>query len=243
MGKGMRGWIDLGGDCSWEDYGHTWARKAKDGSWYVLKFENLVEAGGSDFKDTPYECDVKWIDLSEVPTKELVSALQSYGWHISFDIDTGEKAIIDTYSGNFIVKGDCDCDQMLVECCIQYGLGAPLEGFTGKRALVVRAAARRFAEECMKDANMLEKYLARPVNRIGSTAREYGIGNIDAAMHRAPTTKPVKTINPHRCPFFIFMPQHYRDDGSCMCNDANERKRMIAEWEYTEEDFKEKELL
>lgn len=39
------------------------------------------------------------------------------------------------------------------------------------------------------------------------------------------------------CPFVIFMPDHYRSDGSCKCDDADEREKMIAEWEYCEEDF------
>jgi hypothetical protein len=39
------------------------------------------------------------------------------------------------------------------------------------------------------------------------------------------------------CPFVIFVADHYREDGSCRCDDADERVRMIEEWEYTEEDF------
>lgn len=39
------------------------------------------------------------------------------------------------------------------------------------------------------------------------------------------------------CPFTILLPEHYREDGSCKCDDPAHRKRMIAEWEYSEEDF------
>jgi hypothetical protein len=39
------------------------------------------------------------------------------------------------------------------------------------------------------------------------------------------------------CPFAIMVPEHYRDDESCKCDDADERARMIAEWEYSETDF------
>ena len=42
-----------------------------------------------------------------------------------------------------------------------------------------------------------------------------------------------------KCRFAIMMPEHYRADGSCKCNDEQHRKMMIAEWEYTEEDFKD----
>ena len=41
-----------------------------------------------------------------------------------------------------------------------------------------------------------------------------------------------------KCKFAIIMPEHYRSDGSCMCDDPDYRKMMIREWEYTEEDFK-----
>ena len=39
------------------------------------------------------------------------------------------------------------------------------------------------------------------------------------------------------CPFVIMEPSHYREDGSCKCDDAEERAMMIAEWEYSAEDF------
>lgn len=40
-----------------------------------------------------------------------------------------------------------------------------------------------------------------------------------------------------KCPFCIIMPDHYRADGTCKCDDARHRKMMIKEWEYTEADF------
>jgi hypothetical protein len=33
------------------------------------------------------------------------------------------------------------------------------------------------------------------------------------------------------------LPSHYRDDGSCKCDDAAERATMIREWGYTKKDF------
>jgi len=41
-----------------------------------------------------------------------------------------------------------------------------------------------------------------------------------------------------KCPFLIMVAAHYRDDGTCKCDDPKERARMIAEWGYTEESFK-----
>lgn len=46
-----------------------------------------------------------------------------------------------------------------------------------------------------------------------------------------------------RCPFAIIMPEHYRDDHTCKCNDPAERERMKQEWEYTDEDFRKAGLI
>jgi hypothetical protein len=33
-----------------------------------------------------------------------------------------------------------------------------------------------------------------------------------------------------KCPHVIFMPDHYREDGSCKCNDPDDKE--MAEWGY-----------
>lgn len=43
------------------------------------------------------------------------------------------------------------------------------------------------------------------------------------------------------CRFCILMPEHYREDGSCRCDDPEHRKMMIAEWGYTEGDFNQEQ--
>ena len=39
------------------------------------------------------------------------------------------------------------------------------------------------------------------------------------------------------CPHVIMAAEHYREDGSCKCSNAEHRAMMIAEWEYSEADF------
>lgn len=39
------------------------------------------------------------------------------------------------------------------------------------------------------------------------------------------------------CPYVIMVPRHYRNDGSCKCNDPQEQAMMIRKWGYTKEDF------
>lgn len=39
------------------------------------------------------------------------------------------------------------------------------------------------------------------------------------------------------CPHVILDPRHYREDGSCKCNDPAEQAWMIQEWGYSPADF------
>jgi hypothetical protein len=39
-----------------------------------------------------------------------------------------------------------------------------------------------------------------------------------------------REISPLRCPHFIFIGEHYREDGSCKCDDPDER--VMREWGY-----------
>ena len=39
------------------------------------------------------------------------------------------------------------------------------------------------------------------------------------------------------CPFFIMVPEHYREDGTCKCNDPEYRKMMMKEWGYRKSSF------
>ncbi len=48
----------------------------------------------------------------------------------------------------------------------------------------------------------------------------------------------IKQSDIGKCPFVIFDPSHYRDDGTCKCNDPEHREMMKREWEYTDDDFK-----
>lgn len=56
-------------------------------------------------------------------------------------------------------------------------------------------------------------------------------------------TKETKVLHPDTCPFFIFDGSHYDDAGKCKCDEPAERERLIAEWDYTEDDFREAGLI
>jgi len=164
----MKNWDMLTGDVSWEDYGAKWVRKDPnvEGRYYVLDFINMDEACGRDNEghDT-YICEVKIVDLSDIDTETMKSAYDCYG----LDLD----------------NPDYQSDLCKVDCLVGYGCSAPVGSHSGNSyPLRVRAAARREAEELMKDSELAEHKLDQPVNRIGSTAREFGRGDIGSAMDR-----------------------------------------------------------
>lgn len=48
----------------------------------------------------------------------------------------------------------------------------------------------------------------------------------------------LKHSNIAKCWFYIMAPEHYREDGSCKCNDPVHQKMMIREWGYKRSDFR-----
>ena len=48
----------------------------------------------------------------------------------------------------------------------------------------------------------------------------------------------IKQADIGKCPFVIFMPNHYRADGTCKCSNAEHRAMMIKKWGYRKSQFK-----
>lgn len=64
---------------------------------------------------------------------------------------------------------------------------------------------------------------------------QFGTLQRDGTLTNKRTLKQSAIAN---CPFYIFAPEHYRDDGTCKCSNAEHRKMMIREWEYSSHDFR-----
>lgn len=168
----MKNWIELCSDVNWEEYHGMWCKKASDGSYWILRWTNLWDAIGEDEckRDghPKYECQVKRLDLSELDKKDLESALQCHCLTLTDEgIVSGQGELMDPKYEDLIK----------VECCIQYGYGAPMETFTGNHHPIhVRGKARKYAENMMKDDSGTRKRLKRSVNAIGTSAENYGKG-------------------------------------------------------------------
>lgn len=52
--------------------------------------------------------------------------------------------------------------------------------------------------------------------------------------------RDIKQADMGKCPFYIMVPEHYRGDGSCKCDDPEHQKMMIKEWGYHKRDFRKR---
>lgn len=165
-----KGWVDICSDICWEDHGGLWGKRAAPGVWFFVQFENMHEhLSEREMREggyAPYYAQVKQVDLGEVPLSELESAMKSCG---PDSLDEFEESVHELIHA---------------QVCVDYGACAPLDEFEGNRAMVVRGQAFRAAEEYSKDSEALEGALDKPVNKIGSTARDFRGGNCMAGLER-----------------------------------------------------------
>ena len=178
-----KNWQELCSDVNWQDYHGMWGFHAGGGEYYVIRHTNMIDAcGESDAHEIGYvhESVVLFVDLDTVPANEIKSAPECCG---QYDV---------------LLSDDPPNPWIVVECLVSYGRAAPLDTFTcaqyrGKSAKFesndhfaarTRADARRHVESLIDDREQLDNMLDRPVNRIGSTAREYAAGDFASAIGR-----------------------------------------------------------
>ena len=199
----LKGWTDIGSDINWQDYGGRWAKRLRPGAYLVLRFENMEECCGADHNpDELYIAEVLCVDLREVTESgALTSALRSCG--VKLDArpigEDDEIRLVQEHSGDVAVALDPTNPEpfelCLVDACVGYGAYAPLHTESGpNQPINVRGRARAFAEELIREepANVkspilpsrVDALMERPVNKIGSTGREYMRGDIYSAMRR-----------------------------------------------------------
>lgn len=65
---------------------------------------------------------------------------------------------------------------------------------------------------------------------------QFGTLNPDGTLSNI---REIKQSDLLRCRFAVLVASHYREDGSCKCDDAAERRMMIKEWGYAKRDFKD----
>lgn len=161
-----RGFHFFTGDVNWLDYGGVWMRHIDGERFHFIRLDNMDEACGRDNEGHPtYNVDLSEVDLAEIPWTEIASALQCCG------CSDPEAA-----TGIEIAE--------LAECVLSYGIASPLHSVNTNNAHKGIAECRRESYRLTRDADAYEAAMERPVNAIGSTAREFGKGDINSAMVR-----------------------------------------------------------
>ncbi len=151
-----RRWVDIGSDGNWIDYGGRWARHVGGTRYHVVRFENCEEWGHGA---TGYHCDLSEVD---VDSPQLHSALGSCGLSLEemADVQAPRR------------------EWAKVEALAGYGAAAPLWQQAGTNANKLLRAAKRESRMLASDPAALDERLDRPVNAIGTSARDYALGKL-----------------------------------------------------------------
>jgi hypothetical protein len=162
----------LTGDLDWQEYGGKWIsqRFRKEGRdyWFVRELINLEEAG---IPGDTYCCALHLVCPSSPDEDEIESARDSCG----------------------IEQEDWDAfeDEARVEVLSSYGLGAQVWTDNGNNY-------RKLFQACSGAAtDVVQSWRAtmdRPLNRIGSTTRDFLKGDVTAGMWKGEDTPDKKLM-------------------------------------------------
>lgn len=146
--------------------GGKYARRVGRERWQTIEWTDMNEACGRDNEgQARYVVELAEIDLLATPESQRQQALDCCGLDLD-DFDERTREVV------------------LVEALHDYGARAPLDSWSGNNLNKLMAAARKRAAEIEADAAEHEAVLNRPVNAIGSTAREYAQGDLSGAFNR-----------------------------------------------------------
>lgn len=171
-----RGFRFLTGDADPQTYGGKWVRRVGETRYHVIELLNWGDATGEPGPDgARYNLDLSEIDTSD--HEQASSALRSCGWMLS-----ALGVIVDKHSGDVVADGGMVA-LCIVEAMHSYGAKAPLASEDGNNwRELFRAMVRE--SKALDDSEAHAVAMARPVNRIGSTAAEFARGDVQSAILR-----------------------------------------------------------
>src|SRR5690606_25842047 len=142
-------------------YGGKWYRKIDQNRYHVIDLINWKEMCGSNAPPETYNVDLSEIDISG---PMLSDALRS----------------LDQPSDGLDEYGDplSNFDLIKVVCLHAYGAKAPLGSWDGNNFHKLMAEAKKLSNELVKNHDLYERHMNRPVNKIGTSARDYARGEI-----------------------------------------------------------------
>ncbi len=155
-------------------------RKVEGRRFHCIELTDLVDACGENDADQmggKFNVELREVDLDTMPDQQINSALRSCGWILT------DGQITNEYDGSEVgtIK---QTDEILAECCADYGCAAPLFSNIGNNRGKLYCEARAESYRLSKNNEAYEAQMNRPVNALGSTAREYGQGDLNSALVR-----------------------------------------------------------
>jgi Txe/YoeB family toxin of Txe-Axe toxin-antitoxin module len=210
-----------------------WYRRMEKGRFHVMELMDWEYAvGEKEAKEigSKYNINLSEVDLLAMPAQEIAKALdgalpEMYDIckrirEIECEIQEATKEdafkgqkLTEDFAGEYnklvterdrLVKDAMKNNELMVlECVFDYGHQAPLFIENGNNIKELRKMARDVSAE-LDDPEKYEEAMNKPVNKIGSTAREYMQGDINAALFRNtgdPITKLMRKISgfPEKC--------------------------------------------
>lgn len=151
-------WLD-----AYDDSDQTlFVGKLSAGVYVFVEILDMEAYCGRDNDGHPkYSGSTAIVDLSAIGEEEITSALRSCG------LDAEENL----------------ADLFVAEACFRHGCKAPVwDESSNSRRYLEREGKRQ--GRAMEDSDTREEALDRPVNQIGSTAREYMVGDLTSAVQR-----------------------------------------------------------
>lgn len=155
-----------------DDPGGKWCRRLPEGKRFLfIEFDDMNDACGKDNEGLDKYCAaLSYVDVDAIPNHELAQALRSAGYTPEFPLEDDDLRRVNW--------------EAVAEACHSYGLKAPLgEWSGGSWHNVVRAAAQE-GVRLLRDETRLAEKLDRPVNLVGSTAREVMVGDFESGITR-----------------------------------------------------------
>jgi hypothetical protein len=161
-----------------------WGRKVAHTRWHVIHSHEWDEDDNPGYK---YTVDLSEIDLTDLERAQ--EAARSCGWEIRLN-KAGKGLLLEgvplhievPYTG-VIMDDPKIVVRALVEAMHDFGAKAPLGQWNGNNRGALRKLARDESLQ-LDDPQAHEEAMGRPVNALGSTAREYARGDIVSAIKR-----------------------------------------------------------
>ena len=151
------------GDISVLDYGGMWIRALDAHRFHIVEITNMNDACGRDNEgQSRYVVELSEVDLREIDYNAVDRCCDVSGCS----------------------HGDTIPGIAWAEAAKHYGSAAPLDSVSTNNGWNGIRNMKRRSREIEKDSAIHEELMERPVNKIGSTAREFMRGDIESAIRR-----------------------------------------------------------